>query len=332
MIRWIVVAGSVVAGAAWAAAPLQAYLKFAVAIGDRVVTVGWDQLPIRYVVNDQGVPGVSGDRLRQAAERALGAWEGVSTASVDFAFVGFTSAAPSREDGLNTLGFEERPDLERVLGSTRLLLDVTTGEIVESDIFLNAAFPWSVAETGEPDRYDVESIIVHEAGHLLGLGHSAIGETELRPSGGRRVVASGSVMFPIAFAAGNIDGRSLRADDRAGLTDVYPVDGARAGSLFGRVTRGGRGIFGAHVVAFHLESGRLVGNFSTSGTGQFAIGGLDAGAHVVRVEPLDDGELESFFLNTSAVDVDFRVTFAERLVVVPVGGAAGPVEIEVLPK
>ena len=66
-----------------------------------------------------------------------------------------------------------------MLGETSFLIDEVTGEILESDIVLNSTFPWSVAAGGEAGRHDVESIVLHEVGHLLGLGHSALGETEL---------------------------------------------------------------------------------------------------------------------------------------------------------
>ena len=89
-----------------------------------------------------------------------------------------------------------------------------TGEIIESDIFLNSTFAWSVAAGGEPGRQDVESIALHEIGHLHGLGHSMLGETELI-GGGRRVLGAEAVMFPIAFTAGTLN-RTLRADDIAG--------------------------------------------------------------------------------------------------------------------
>jgi hypothetical protein len=147
------------------------------------------------------------------------------------------------------------------------------------------------------------------------------------------VIAAEAVMFPIAFARGTILGRTLRADDVAGMSDIYP-DGdfaTRLGSLRGRVTKNGRGIFGAHVIAIHVESGRLVGGFSLGNDGQFSIGGLEPGPHLLRVEPIDDGDVESF-LDESRVDTDFGVTFADRFVVVPPGGTSSSIDIAVRPR
>ena len=87
------------------------------------------------------------------------------------------------------LGFRSRPDLDRVLASTSFLIDSSTGALIESDIFFNSAFPWSVAAAGEAGRFDLESIALHEIGHFSGLGHSALGETELIATGGRRVLS-----------------------------------------------------------------------------------------------------------------------------------------------
>jgi hypothetical protein len=48
-------------------------------------------------------------------------------------------------------------------------------------------------------------------------------------------------------------------------------------------------------VAYDQRTGDLVGNFSLDEQGEFAIAGLQARPYVVRVEPLDDGDIESFF-------------------------------------
>jgi len=257
----------------------------------------------------------------------------VPTASISYQSGGFTSALPGTDDGQSTIGFVPRPDLEGVLASTSFLIDDVTGELIESDIFFNSAFNWSVSQAGEADRFDLESIAVHEIGHLSGLGHSAIGETELGPAG-RRVVSSGSVMFPIAFSPGTVVDRVLHADDIAGISDLYPANdfAKTTGSISGRVTLAGRGLFGAHVVAFNPATGDLVANFALDNQGRFSIAGLRPGPHVLRVEPLDDADTNSFFDEDQTVELDFLTAFHKRLVVVPRGGDSGQVEIAVDPK
>jgi hypothetical protein len=258
----------------------------------------------------------------------------VPSSAITYQIAGVTNALPGRDDGLSTLGFLSRPELDRVLASTSFLVDSATGALVESDIFFNSAFAWSVAPAGEPNRFDLESIALHEIGHMSGLGHSALGETELREGGGRRVLASEAVMFPIAFAAGSIAGRTLKADDIAGISDLYPDgDFAQAtGSISGRVTKNGTAIFGAHVIAFDPATGSLIANFSLNAQGQFSINGLSPGPHVLRIEPIDDADVDSFFDASRGTDIDFRVAFFDRVVVVPRGGGSGQLELKVVPK
>ena len=314
--------------------PALAYLKFGVPVRGQQVTLKWAQSPVRYFVSNTGVPGVSATDFQSAVGRAFATWQAVPTASISFQFAGVTSANPGRDDGASVLGFQNRPELDRVLASTSFLVDSATGALIESDIFFNSAFSWSVAAAGEPTRFDLESIALHEIGHFSGLGHSALGETELQSSGGRRVLGAEAVMFPIAFAPGSISARTLKADDIAGISDLYP-DGdfnTTAGSLSGRVTKDGQPIFGAHVVAFNAATGLMVGGFTLNAQGQFSIGGLSPGLHVLRVEPIDDAEVDSFFDSSQNVDIDFRVAYLGRVVVVPKGGDSGEVALKVVRK
>jgi Matrixin len=330
-----VVAGLVSVALVFAhATPAFAYLKFGVDVGGRQVALKWARTPVRYFVSDRGVPGVTPIELQAAVARAFATWQAVPSASIAYQFVGVTGALPLEEDGQSTLGFLARPELDRVLASTSFLIDQSTGELLESDIFFNSGFRWSVAPAGESGRFDLESVALHEIGHMSGLGHSALGETELQAEGGRRVIASEAVMFPIAYPSGNVSGRSLRDDDVAGISDVYPDNDftATTGSVSGTVTRNGRGVLGAHVVAFDLRTGSLVGSFSLNDQGRFLIAGLSPGPHVIRVEPLDDADLDSFFDVTAPVDLEFRTAFSDRLVVVPRGGDGGAVEIRVMAK
>jgi hypothetical protein len=314
--------------------PVLAYLKIGSRIQSRTVSLRWRDFPIRYYVTDVGVSGVSATEFQGAVTRAFNTWNGVEGATVSSQFAGFTQARPFNDEGMVVIGYLDRPELERTLAATNFLVDVTNGEIVESDIFFNNAFPWSTAANGETGRFDVESIALHEIGHLHGLGHSALGETEIRP-GGRRVLGAEAVMFPIAFTAGSTADRTLKPDDVAGFGDIYPRSGPASrqlGSISGKVTKNGSGVFGAHVVAFNPSTGVLVGGFTLADDGAFTIAGLEPGAYVLRVEPLDDGDIESFFDTSANVDLNFRVRFHERIVAVPRGGGATGVEIEVNPK
>ncbi len=311
-----------------------AYLKFGSNVGGREVALHWPTLPVRYYVNDQSVQGVSASDFQAALGRAFSTWQAVPTAGVSYQFAGFTSARPGDGDGMNTLGFRSAPELDRVLAATSFLVDTVTGTMIESDIFFNSAFLWSTSSAGITGRVDVESIALHEIGHMSGLGHSMLGETELQAGGGRRVIGAEAVMFPIAYAAGSVAARTPRADDVAGISDLYP-DGDFAdgfGSLSGRVTKNGKGVFGAHVVAFDAGSGSMIANFSLDTEGHFSIGGLSPGAYVVRVEPIDDASVDSYFSADAPTDVDFRAMYYDRLVVVPAGGDSGAIEVKVTPK
>ena len=313
------------------ATPVLAYLKLGTRLGDRLVTLRFNTMPVRYFVTNRDVPSVTAPQLRDAVGRAFASWSGAPNVAISSEFAGFVSFNPSPGDRANVIGFVNRPDLDRVLGSTSFTVDTVSGEILESDIFFNSNFAWSAAQGGD-GRHDIESIAVHEVGHMLGLAHSMIGETDLNGTD-RRVIGAESVMFPIAFSVGTLN-RTPRADDIAGISDIYGNEAFRSstGSISGRVTKNGAGVLGAHIVAFNPATGKLVAGFSLSPDGTFVVAGLEPGPQVVRVEPLDDGDITSFLDASLNIDVDFRPAFHNRLVTVPRGGTATNVELRVVPK
>ena len=313
------------------AVPVHGYSHFGTGVG--TVRLHWATMPVRWFATNRSVPGVSATDFRAAMERAFKTWEDVPTASLSFVFAGLTSLEPDADDGLSVLGFQSHPEQDRVLAATSFDFDDNTGELLEADIFFNSSFEWSTATGGDSTRFDLESVAVHEIGHFLGLGHSAIGETELRPEGGRRVLGSGAVMFPISLGRGAIGDRVLQPDDIAGISDLYPEGNFNdtTGGVRGRVNRGAAAVIGAHVVVFNLRTRSLVGGFSLNGQGEFQILGLAPGPYVVRVEPLDDADIDSFF-DLASVDIDFQVTYYPRLVVAPSGGVGDSITVTVRPK
>jgi len=330
--RSLLTAAAVLVGLSAGGPALDAYLKLGTDEGGRLVNLRWNTFPVRYFIVNRDVPGVTAPQLQQAVDRAFATWAAVPNVPLSSQFVGFTSADPAGSVNANVIGFQARPELDRVLGATTFTVDTATGEILDSNIFLNSTFAWSVAAGGEAGRHDVESIALHEIGHLHGLGHSALGETELN-AGGRRVIGAEAIMFPIAFSAGSLN-RAPRADDIAGISDIYGNDRFRAatGSIAGRVTKNGAGILGAHIVAFNPASGKLVGGFTLSQDGTFVIAGLEPGPQILRAEPLDDGDAGSFLDASLNIDLDFRPAFYDRLVTVPRGGTSRSIELKVQPK
>src|SRR6185436_11815419 len=214
-------------------------------------------------------------------------------------FVGFTGIDPSAQSGQTVLGFGPHPELDRVLGQTTWEFNAS-GDPIASHIWLNSAaqFTWSTGTPGEVNKFDAQSILTHEIGHLFGLSHSAIGETTLQSGGGRSIVAKAAVMFPIAYPpsngatppAGNTLDRVLKPDDVAGISDLYGTSAfhQQTGQIAGKVTLNGAGVFGSHVFAFNQRNGAIVGGFALDNTGAFVIGGLEPGLYLVGAEPLDD--------------------------------------------
>jgi Matrixin len=82
-----------------------------------------------------------------------------------------------------------------------------TYRIYDADIVTNPRNP--LTSTGEPDgcsaEYYVEGIMVHEVGHVLGLGHTNV---------------SGATMYPSVSACNN-NPATIEADDKAGINDLY---------------------------------------------------------------------------------------------------------------
>ena len=325
---------AVVAAVVLASPTLQAYLKLGSQIANgSVVSLKWTQLPVNYRITSRDAVGVSASQLQAAVSRSFGAWGDADLVTLSSQFAGFTNSEPSASDGQTVIGFQSRPDADRTLGATTFQINVQTGQIIASDIFLNTFFSWSVAENGQASRFDVESIMTHEVGHLLGLGHSALGETT-SSGGGRTVQGKRAVMFPIAYGSGTIEDRTLEADDIAGIRDIYGTSEARSslGAISGRVTLNGGGVFGAHLTAINISTGEMVGGFSLNTSGDFVIGALPPGVYVVRVEPLDDADTDSFFDDVPPVNLNFRATYHAKQIAVPAGGTSGSVEIKVRAK
>ena len=116
-------------------------------------------------------------------------------------------------DGINVSSWreDEWDQPEVVLGITSTITNFQ-GEIEDADIKFNGRdHSWAAFgdAPGFDERVDIASVAAHEAGHALGLGHSAV---------------EGATMWP-STGPGDITNRSLAADDIQGVCEVYPSGG-----------------------------------------------------------------------------------------------------------
>jgi predicted Zn-dependent protease len=78
--------------------------------------------------------------------------------------------------------------------------------INDADIYTNTAYQYySSREAGCSSEYDIDGIMAHEVGHVIGIGHSSV---------------AGATMYP-SVSACNTANRTLAADDIAARDDLY---------------------------------------------------------------------------------------------------------------
>ena len=81
-----------------------------------------------------------------------------------------------------------------------------TDRIYDADVYTNTAQPlYSSGEAGCSGEYDVNGIMAHEVGHVIGIGHSNV---------------NGATMYPSVQAC-NTGNRTLSSDDFAARDDLY---------------------------------------------------------------------------------------------------------------
>jgi len=78
--------------------------------------------------------------------------------------------------------------------------------IYDADVYTNTAQPlYSSREAGCSGEYDIDGIMAHEVGHVIGIGHSNV---------------SGATMYP-SVSACNTGNRTLATDDVNAKNDLY---------------------------------------------------------------------------------------------------------------
>jgi hypothetical protein len=315
------------------AAPVSAYVPLTLSFSNgEAVIAHWQQssFPVTVVASDGLSPDISGDADADALRSALATWSAVDGSSARLRYGGEGDVQAGVIDGINAIEFSTSPDLDASGAITQsfLLID-DDGVIREADILVNNR-RYTFNTDGGDVGLDLETALLRELGHVLGLDSSTIGEIEIE-SGRQQVAGDSAVMYPVPRGPTQL-ARSLVHDDEAAVASLYPAGGSR-GSISGRITQAGNPVFGAHVVVFEPVDEVLVGAV-TLPDGTYTVGGLPPGRYVMRVEPLssptDASSLGGIFSTMSdLVNGSFRPAFLERTVDVLAGAEAGGVNLEV---
>ena len=118
-------------------------------------------------------------------EDAIDSWDDVESSVLSLTYDGLdVSLANDPGDRVNVIFWASHTSIDDYNGLTLITTptsDVNLGEFSDVDIVLNEDRRWT---TGAPDcdgDKDVQSVVTHELGHALGLGH-ATGENAMTPS------------------------------------------------------------------------------------------------------------------------------------------------------
>jgi hypothetical protein len=131
-------------------------------------------------------------------------WSSVSGADFQISFGGNTNRCPSlvrecpgaqKNDRFNDVGWAQ-------LQNGTLGVTWSTSGIDEADMAINTLYTWTTGCRAQPNSFDLESVILHENGHVAGLGHS----TDIN-----------AVMYPSYQTARC----ALAQDDKNGLAALY---------------------------------------------------------------------------------------------------------------
>lgn len=174
-----------------------------------------------YDARDPSPVGLSLATVEQAVRRAFAQWDDVTCSRLAFSFQGAAppERAADRYDVYNVAAVwvksRSEPAYQDLLEHgevTAAALPLTyAGVLQQCDIYLNAVdVKWSTSGQPAADQVDLETVLVHEVGHCIGMGHDTIG---LNPG----------VMAPIVL--GQVR-RQLTARDVQALCERYPASGA----------------------------------------------------------------------------------------------------------
>jgi hypothetical protein len=210
----------------------------------------WSQTSVTVVVDPTLASATP--TARDAIVGAFGAWLSTHASLPQVTVDSSSQPGVAAQDGVNRLllGPITVAGYERALAITIAYADDDTGEILEADTIFNSAYPWAAidasAGAGAADddpqgcgqRYDLQNVATHEAGHFFGLGEDYEDTT--------------TTMF-VSSSPCQTSKRELTPPDVAAISGLYagaPAGAAASASCGAHVARRGDTHGGALAASF----------------------------------------------------------------------------------
>ncbi|TVL92991.1 matrixin family metalloprotease [Streptomyces sp. SAJ15] len=174
---------------------------------EAVTTCGWTRTDLTFAF-DTGTDDAAGNEEFDAVRNAFRTWSAAAPLT-------FTEVEKGQSPDI-LIGWRPASDTDlSMVGGTLAHADfppgcgvVTDGSLPKPVHFDDSEHNWSIGAA--VNSFDVETVALHELGHILGLAHTS---------------ASGAVMLPMVSS--NSTKRALTQDDIDGVRSLYP-DGARS--------------------------------------------------------------------------------------------------------
>ena len=174
----------------------------------------WQSLPVRYEINASSAQELGANSAQSVVEESYSSWASPDCSGFRAQNQGTTQGGWSAGDQVNThiwiYNANQRPSELSGRETIGVTLSYFQGNrLIDGDILYNGIdHRWTTNPT-QGGQVDAVSIITHEVGHQLGLGHS------------QRTAAT------MYFAyTGGTGARSLDSDDIQGVCSLYPGSGA----------------------------------------------------------------------------------------------------------
>ena len=165
-------------------------------------------------------------------EDAIDAWDDVESSVLSLTYGGLdVDLANDPRDEVNVIFWASHPSIDGYNGLTLITTPTEgddLGEFLDVDIVLNEDRRWTTnsPECEEDGLKDVQSVVTHELGHALGLGH-ATGKNTMTPS---QTWCADPDLDSLYEARGQ---RTVYSGDEAGYRYIY-VGGESVRHRFGR--------------------------------------------------------------------------------------------------